>query len=89
MGNRVEVPQKLGIEFPYDSATPLLYLKILKTLICKGVFTPCSLQHYSQSGIHMEITDAPCDGWLDKDVVRVYNGVLTTQPQEKMKYHHL
>ena len=42
----MEVPKNWKIELPYDSAIPLLgkYLKEMKALSQKDIFTPYSLQ---------------------------------------------
>lgn len=61
------VPQTLGRELPCDSATTLLYLGILKTLICKGIYTPV----FTAASFTMTETREPLrcpeiDNWVKK-----------------------
>ena len=77
------VPQKLRIELPYDPAIPLLgiYLKNLKTFICKNVCTAMFLAAVFMVAKTCEQPDYPSiDDWLKKMwYVHTMTRVLNTE----------
>ena len=64
--------KKVKIELLYDPAIPLLDVYPENTIIQKDT---CSLQIIYNSQ-DMEATQMPINRWMDKDVIRIFNGLL-------------
>ena len=71
--------KKLKVELPYDPATALLGIYPRDTYRC-AVSKGHMHSHVYSSTINnsqsMETAQMSIDGWMDKDVVFIYNGVL-------------
>ena len=48
MENSVEIPKKLEIELPYDSAILILGIYLEKNMVQKNTWIQCSLKHCLQ-----------------------------------------
>ena len=80
----MKVLQKLKIELPYDPAIPLLGIYPEKTIIPKDTCTPMFIAALFTIAKTWNQPKCPStDGRIkDKDVVRIYNGILLSHKKE-------